>query len=582
MADTLPQTLSKQFSGLSRLPAHRQFGLVLGLAVVAAIAVGVALWGFTPRYTVLLSGASADDAAAAVEALDRREIPHRLDEHSGALTVPANRVHEARLALATDGLPRAHGVGFELLDEQRGFVASEALESARYQRALEGEIARSVETLDSIDSARVHLALPRQSVFLRDRVKPSASVLVNLHAGRSLDDAQIAGIVNLVASSVTGLETERVTVVDQRGRLLSRSDEQGGGASPSRQLDYTRRIEDAYRRRVEDILAPLVGRDGMRVQVTAEVDFTEVESTLETYDPSKPALRSEQVSEESAPGGLVGGVPGSLTNQPPAGATIAAAAGGAAAFGGGGAGATPAGVPLAGAQVAGGTSGAVGIASGAEAVDSSTSSGAGSAALPMSRSRHSTRNFELDHKIDHVRQAPATLRRLSVAVVVDDKDAVDAEGAHARTPRGAEEMEHLTALVREAVGFDEARGDRINVINASFREMEAVPPLPAAPLWQQPWARELARYGIAALGFALLVLLVLRPVLKSLASVPGSAEPAAGLPAPLAPGLPVPAAAGNDQAALTEQALGRARRMATEDPRVAAQVVRQWINGDGK
>jgi flagellar M-ring protein FliF len=592
MADTLPQTLSKQFSGLSRLPAHRQFGLVLGLAVVAAVAVGVALWGFTPRYTVLLSGASSDDAAAAVEALDRREIPHRLDERGGALMVPAARVHEARLALATEGLPRAHGVGFELLDEQRGFVASEALESARYQRALEGEIARSIETLDSIESARVHLALPRQSVFLRDRVKPSASVLVNLHPGRSLDDAQIAGIVNLVASSVTGLETERVTVVDQRGRLLSRSDETGGGASPSRQLDYTRRIEDAYRQRVEDILAPLVGRDGMRVQVTAEVDFTEVESTLESYDPNKSALRSEQVSEESSPGGLVGGVPGSLTNQPPGGATVAAVGAIPGAAAGIGAAALDAAL---GARAGGGANGAgaaAGLAAANDAAGAETAPDAASTSLPMSRSRHATRNFELDRKIDHVRQAPATLSRLSVAVVVDDKDTVDAEGAHARAPRGAEEMEHMTALVREAVGFDEARGDRVNVINASFREMEAAAPLPEEPLWQQPWVRELARYGIAALGFMLLVLLVLRPVLKSLAHVPGPAQAAsaaaasaaaAGLPAPLAPGLPVPPAAlGNDSAALTEQALGRARRVATEDPRVAAQVVRQWIHGDGK
>ena len=548
MAGTLPQTLTKQFAGLSELPAHRQFGLIVGLAVVAALAVSLLLWGMRPTYQVLLPGLAERDAAQAITVLDRHNIAWRLDNGRGALMVPANRIAEARLQLATEGLPRTEGVGFELLDKETGLGTSRMVETARYQRALEGEITRSVVTLQGVESARVHLALPRQSVFLRDRAKASASVLVNLHPGRQLDDHQIAGIVHLVAASVPELDADQVTVVDQRGRLLSQNGGGDLGSAPGRQLDYTRQVEDAFRQRVEDILRPLLGDSGMRVQVTADVDFTRTESTRETFDPDARVLRSEQTSEEESRGGLGGGVPGALTNQPPAGGAIGARGEGA-------------------------------------MLDEITTD------LPGSRNRRATRNFEVDRTVSHVREAPGSVRRLSVAVVVDHRDGVAEDGARIRVPRDVEEMTYLDALVREAVGFRADRGDRVNVVNASFREIEAAPAeLDAPPLWREPWVHDLARQAFAGLGLLLLILLVLRPALKSLAqsgaaaarrpplAIAGGADGAQGMAAPQAmleggesPAQLLP------QGRTAEEDLARARQLAGEDPRLVAQVVRQWM-----
>ncbi len=556
MSDTLPAALTRQLAGLSRLPAHRQFGLVLGLAAVAAIGIALLLWGLQPRYQTLMHDADGRDVSEAIAVLDRNDIPHRLDRRSGALMVPASLVPRARLNLASSGLPRGQGMGFELLEQDTRLGTSRQLESARFQRALEGELARSIVTLDSVGAARVHLAMPRETVFRRDRARPSASVLVNLRPGRQLDETQVAGIVHLVAASVPELEVEQVTVVDQRGRMLSQVAASSGGAMPAQQLEYTRRIEDAYRQRVEAILAPLVGPDGLRVQITAEVDFTQVESTRETFDSSNPALRSEQIREEDAVGSSNGGVPGSLTNQPPAAATVAAANG-----------------------------------------DQDSVAGEPVAGAPTTRNRSSTRNFELDRTIDHIRHAPATLKRLSVAVVVDHRMVAGEDAAAAtRMPWDAEGLAQLNALVREAVGLDEQRGDRLNVVNASFRDLEVADSLPETPLWQmlrqEPWVADAARYALATLGFLMLIMMVLRPALKSLAQLPPAALPATaaagshaqGLPAPAGAALTRQADASARQAAdaSAEQDLGKARQLATQDPRMVAQVVRQWMNEDGQ
>lgn len=535
MADQPSQILIRQLTGLTRLPGHRQFGLVIGLAVVIALGVTIVLWASSPPYRPLLPDMAEQDVAEAINLLELNDIDYRLDRR-GTLMVRSDRVHEARLSLATEGLPRAQGVGFELLDQGNGLGASQLVENARYQRAIEGELARSIVTLESVERARVHLALPRQSVFVRERVKPSASVIVNLHPGRELDSSQVAGILHMVASSVPELEAERVAIVDQRGRLLTQTGDLGTAAGVSRQLDYTSSVESAYRQRVEDILEPLVGIDGVRVQVTAEVDFTEVESTREIFDSETPVLRSEQVSDEESTGLPTGGVPGTLTNQPPGAGVVVTQAQG--------------------------------------AVD------AESPLVPVNRRSSSTRNFEVDRTIDHVRQAPATLSRLSLAVVVDYREVAGENGERTRVPRDANEMQYLTTLVREAVGLDEARGDRLNVVNASFREFEAPEQPDSLPIWMQPWFQELGRYAAAALGLIVLVFTVLRPVLRSLALVPLPASMQA-LPQPLAAGLPMPQSAGGAPIQEPEQQLNRARQIANEDPRLAAQVMRNWISNDG-
>ncbi len=553
MAESLPQKLGHQVSAFGALPLQRQLGLLASLAMIVAVAVGMVSWGMQPSYQILLPNLGERDKAEAMSALTSSGIANRLDPVSGALMVDAKHVHEARLKLATVGLPHEEGSGFETLNQDTGFGTSRMLENVRLQRALEGELARSVMTLTSVDSARVHLALPARSVFVRERTRPSASVLVNLHPGATLDDVQIAGIVHLVASSVPELEPERVTVVDSRGRLLSGSGgTTAGTAAPSSQLDYTQKIEQSIRDRVRSILAPLVGEDGVRVQVAADVDFTQVESTRESYDDDKPALRSEQVVEERHGGDAVGGVPGSLSNQPPAGATVAAADGTAADL--------------------------KDIAAAAAA--------AGGAPAAVNENRSSTRNYEVDRTISHTRNAPAKLDRLSVAVVVDDRE-VEKDGKQVREPRPPEEIAYLERLVKEAVGFDEARGDRVSLVNASFKQMdETVQPLPEPQLWQQPWVRDLVKQVLAGVGVLALVLLVLRPAMRALSQpVPALAGRGGGRPPAGADQRALVALAGGQEGARDDPRrlddhLQRARSIATEDPRLVAQVMRQWVGND--
>lgn len=545
MAEALPQTVVKPLAAFTALPMQRQIAVLGSIAMAIALVVSLALWGLKPSYQVLLPGLGERDIVEAMSVLDRHGIEHELDSATGALMVPAKKTHEARLHLATEGLPRETTVGFELLDQPTGIGGTSRLaEAARYQRALEGELARSIMTLDSVESARVHLALPRESVFVRERGKPGASVLLNLHPGRTLDDKRVAGIVHLVASSVPDLVPERVTVVDQRGRLLSGPGEDGALVT-TRRLEYTREIEDALRRRVHDILSPLVGEERVRAQVTAEIDFTEVESTHEAYDPERTVLRSEQVSEEQQSGPGAAGIPGALTNQPPDGAVVAGA-----------------------------ESAAVGAA------------GQGPAG---STSRSSTRNYEVDRRISHIRETPGAIKRLSVAVVVDDRQTTNENGEPVAVPRTDEEMAHFTALVREAVGFDAERGDRVNVVNASFRAIEspAAAPLAERPLWQEPWVQELARQALAGLGLLLVILLVLRPALKPLLRPQLPHAPAAALGPPA---LAVVDDTDDDDAdpkagegpRTLEGRLEQARLLTREDPRLVAQVVRRWIQDDEK
>ncbi len=377
--------------GFMRLPAQRQVGLLLSLAMVLAALGAAFTYATRPAMVPVLAGLSERDTADAMDALSRNGFKFKLDTSSGRLLVPASSLHEARIRLATEGLPRASTSGFENLGKESGFGTSRMVENARYHHALEGELARSIMALHGVESARVHLALPRPTVFVRDRATPTASVLVNLHPGRTLDDAQVAGIVHLVASSVPDLDTERVTIVDQRGRLLTVPQGQGGAGLTGRDLDYVQRLEESYIRRITELLAPVLGAEGFRAQVAADVDFTRVESTRESYDPEGSVLRSEQFFEDLSrtPNGPMG-VPGALSNQPPAGGVAVA--------------------------------GAAGIAA------PDVAETAGAETPPQNTSRRSTRNFEIDRTVSHTKQAPASLRRLSVAVVVDHKATAGEEG----------------------------------------------------------------------------------------------------------------------------------------------------------
>lgn len=547
MAKSQPQSFTTQLMSFGALPLQRQLGLLIGVGLVVALGITLASWGMRPTFQVLAPGMSERDKAEAIGLLTRAGIPNQLDAGSGALMVPVSKIHEARLQLATGGLPHEQGVGFELLDKDGGIGTSRMVENTRYQRALEGELARSVMTLNNVESARVHLALPRQSAFVRDRIRPSASVLVNLRPGRAIDDVQVGAIVHLVASSVPELEPERVTVVDQRGRLLSQPEDAIDGG-PGPQLDYTHRVEESIRKRVQDILSPLVGESGMRVQVTAQVDLNQVESTRESYDGGNRALRSEQISEDASQSALAGGVPGALSNQPPGAATVAA--------------------PVPPPQKS---------ANGAAPVDAAATSIAADEP-PQNRSSQATRNYEVDRTIEHTRQAPGTLTRLSVAVVVDDRETIDEKGVRTRAPRDTAELEHLTALVREAVGYNAERGDSVNLVNASFVVQDAIAAAEPTPIWEEGWFRDLVKQGLAALGVLLLVLLVLRPALTRLAANPGfvTSSPMAGGSGLANDSVAIGGRTGGNSA----ERLQHARSLAQEDPRLVAHVVKQWMDKD--
>jgi flagellar M-ring protein FliF len=462
------------------------------------------------------------------------------------------------MQLAGQGLPNGDGLGFEMLQQDSGFGTSQLIESARYHHALEGELARTIATIAGVQSARVHLALPQQSVFVRKRKKPSASVALKLYSGRTLGQGQIDSIVHLIASSVPEMEPDKVTVVDQKGRLLSTQRASHELQLSANQFEYTRKVEEHFRTRIEDLLAPIVGADRVRAQVTADVDFTVTEQTQEQFNPDQPALRSEQLNEQASRSSAVQGVPGALTNQPPAAA-----------------------------------------AAPEQAQDGRADpAGAG----PVNSSKQATRNYELDRLVSHTRLAPASLRRLSVAVVVDDNLLPGAEeGTLVRRERTPEEIERITQLVREAIGFSAQRGDSVKVLNSRFLAPDEVAPLPAPPLWEQAWFWDLLKQLGGVLIALLVIFGVLRPTMKRLTQ-PHAGELTGlaaedGVRGEMAPGSARNAGEGGVTAggmmldkngepvklpgpAGYENVLQALRDYVDEDPKRVAQLVKTWIAED--
>ena len=535
-------------------PVMRQLGVMLGIALSVAIGVAVVLWSQGESYAPLFANLDPKDATEVTQALQAAQVEYRVDETTGAILVPADALHRIRMQLAAQGLPRDGGMGFEILQKDPGLGVSRALEAARFQRAMEGELARSIEALGPVGHARVHLAIPKQSVFVRRRKAPSASVVLELRPGRVLEAGQVDAITHLVASSVPELAPSKVTLVDQKGRLLSGQDRTRGIGLSSAQFDYTRRLEDHYRRRVIDILVPLLGEDAVRAEVTADLDFTQVETTQEEYKPDKPALRSEQTAVEESRLDPVQGVPGALSNQPPAAGSAPEKA------------------------VAG-------------------KDGAEPASKPVNISKRATRNYELDRVLSHTRTPTGRLQRLSVAVVVDDRIEAGPDGRATRVPRSPEELNRIEELVRQAVGYDPRRNDQIRVVNAAFHDLGPVEALPEPALWDQPWFWSLVRQAGGVLVVLILIFTVIRPALKRLTQPPSDsqvlvtaegpgavAEEEEGLEGELSP---------EQQAALGleekfqlpgpksyEQTLEAARQLVREDPKRVAQVVRRWIEED--
>ena len=525
---------------LGLIPSKQKLGLMVALAAITALVVAGWLWGQSPDYRVLYANLSDRDGGAVIASLQQMNVPFKFTEGGGALLVPANQVHEMRLRLAGQGLPKGGLVGFELMESQK-FGTSQFQEQVNYQRALEGELARSIQSLSAVNGARVHLAFSKPSVFVREQQKPSASVLLSLHPGRNLDPGQVSAIVHLVSSSIPDLPVKNVTVIDQNGSLLTSSDASTVGLDPG-QLRYRRDVEQGFSKRIEAILAPIAGSNNVLAQVTADIDFTMTENLAEIFTPNpaaSAAVRSQQTTEASNAGAGAGGasgVPGALSNQPGASANapIVAASG------------------------------------------SAASHSAAGAAAPANTRRDSTVNYEVDKTIRHTRQSVGGIKRLSVAVLVNHRKLVDEEGKTTTKPMSPEEMEQINALVKEVMGFSKERGDSLNVTNSAF-SVAAAEPVVEVPLWKQPatlaMAKDIGRYVLIAGLLVYLVFGILRPLLSNL-NVPDPQEMRqAAIDNDAAPAAPRPEAQSGN--------LDAVKQLARNEPQLVASVVKEWVNKDG-
>lgn len=527
--------------GFGSLPIVRQIGLMIGLAASVALGVAVVLWSQDEEYRPLTGAVSARQTNEVAEVLGASGIPHRLDPASGMLLVPAERIHEARMKMAGANIVDGSQMGFELLDQEQGFGVSQFMEVARYRRSLEGELARSIASLNAVHNARVHLAIPKRTAFVRDQRKATASVTLALAPGATLDGDQVQAVMNLVAGAVPELSPEDVAVVDQRGSLLSRKDEDPSLERTERQLAYIQRLEASLQEKVTNILTTVAGPDRFRAEVHADVDFTTVEETEESYDPEQSVLRSEQSLEEVRSGGnLAAGIPGALTNQPP------------------GAGVAPE------------------TAEQGEPVP-------GAPARPKQTRVQSTRNFEVDRTISHTRHQVGQVARLTVSVVLDDSrpgaQAGDAAGGgEAAQPAWSDaELERVSALVRSAVGFREERGDRVTVVSTPFA-VDEVPTVEAPPFWMEPWFLELMKQVLGAIVVLLIVVVLLRPLFRNLSdageSIQNHRNMALQAQATAAGGGVVAGQLGSDRK------LESVRSLVHEQPETVARVVKQWTQGN--
>ncbi len=545
--------------------------LLIGIAMAVAAGVTVVLWSRGPTYSLLYANLGAEDQAQITQALDAAQIPYRMAPGSSTIEVPSERLNDARLKLAGQGLPQGGG-GFAMMDKDPGFGVSQFMENARYQHALEAELARTIAALRPVEGARVHLAVPRQTAFVRDRKGASASVFLQLKQGRRLEQEQIQAIVNLVASSIPDLDANQVTVVDQQGRLLSSPEGHDQFAIREQQYDMIHRLEDDYAQRIEALLAPLVGPGRVRAQVVAQMDMTTSEEAHEQYRPDSQIVRSEQSSEQiSKDGSGVQGVPGALTNQPPA-AGVAQ---------------PPANATAAQAKPNSPAAPAPAGAAAAAAAATSPVAGSAGAASTDSSSRSTTRNYEIDRTLAYSRQPAGRLRRLTVAVLIDNVRSVGKDGKVTETPLSSEQLERVNQLVKDAVGFDESRGDNLNVVNASFTQETpaanaAGGELEKAKIWESPFARDLAKIVAGLVVLLVLVLAVLKPLVKTLLEpVRGTPQMSARVVAETVPATQAtPLAAAQSAEAAHEQQIVQARGLVNQDPKRVAQVVRGWVAND--
>ena len=533
---------------IQAMPLRSKLSALIGVAALAGIVFAMTAWKSHGDYKVLYANLADKDGGAVIAQLSQMNVPYRMSEGGSAILVPAAQVHDLRLKLATAGLPKGAVSGFELMDSAR-FGQTQFQERLTFQRGLEGELTRSIGSLAAVQAARVHLALPNQNGFFREQQKPSASVLLTLHPGRALDRAQVAGIVHLVSSSVPEMSPKAVSILDQSGSLLTGGESAPGAGLDAQQLQYVNQIEAGYTKRILELVEPIVGHDNLRASVTADVDFSQTEATSEEFKPNQGAdasvsIRSQQTTEQGGAGGgaLASGVPGAASNQPPIAATAPL---------------TGASQPLQGAP-------------------SGVAAGSGGR-------REAVTNYEVDKTVRVTKSATGNVKRLNAAVVVNNRSVTDAKGKTTQVPLGADEIEKISALVRESIGFNKDRGDSVKVINAPFRiEPSSSTATRETPFWKSPEVIDLIRAAALPLGLALVAVLVffglVRPAVKSTFS----ARPAQ----PGRPGSRIDAVVDDEPAYPPQLAapsylrqIEGAKALAKDNPAAVAGIVRGWVGG---
>ncbi|MCE4554858.1 flagellar basal-body MS-ring/collar protein FliF [Pelomonas cellulosilytica] len=532
---------------LNGLPLRSKLTMGAGLLALAGAVLAITLWSSQGDYRPLFSGLADKDGGAVIGQLSAMNVPYK-HEAGGTILVPAGQVYELRMKLAAQGLPKGgngNAVGFELMDKS-SIGQTQFAERLNFQRGLEGELARTIAAMSDVADARVHLAIPQQNGFFREQQKPSASVFLTLRGGRALDRNQIAGIVHLVSNAVPELSTKAVSVLDQTGALISQAGADAATGLDSQQLQYKQQVEAGFNKRIFELLEPVVGRDNLRATVTADVDFSQTEATAEEYRPNQgantqAAVRSNQTSESTnANATPPTGVPGAATNQPP----------------------VPATAPI----------------NGASAPLQPTQGGAGT----NSSRREQVTNYELDKTVRVTRGAVGNVKRLNAAIVVNHRTVTDSKGKTTQQPVPAEEIERLTDLVKEAMGFNAERGDSVKVVSAPFVGDKTEPG--DLPIWKQPWLLDLARSAIVPLAFVAIALIavfgMIRPAIKAAAPLPPEEKPETVDEIvddtellPTANGMP------KLEAPLHNEKLDRARALARENPVAVANIVRDWMAG---
>lgn len=542
-AVSTPNTF-EQITSLSQLHIVRQLTFMIILAAAIALGTAVVMWSREPDYSTLYVSMSPQDTAEITSVLEQSGVAYKINSLNGVISVPGSELERVRLQLASQGLPRSTSLGYEILSQDQSLNTSNFMEQARFNHALEEELVHTIRFIRSVRDARVHLSIPQQTSFLRSSKKPSASVMLNLMDGQVPGSTQLAGIVHLVASSVAGLDPENVSIIDQNGNLLSQKGESDYEQS-AEHLRIIRNIEQDYTDKIIDILSPVVGLDNVRAQVSADIDFTSIETTEESFNPNTIAVRSEQIQEESSQANNQAG-PGALSATPP-------------------------------------------NANPANAEQTQGESG---------QSRiNTTRNYEVDHSVSHTRMVPGTISRLSVAVLVDlaatTTGAVEGDPADAAAVPGAaedERIQRLTQLVRDSIGFNAARGDSVNIINERFSPIEEIEFDTASPIWEEAWVQSLAKQGLASVVVLLLIFFVLRPAMKMSVSNQSSLPNRSALPrgaAAKSGELMSPQDNGEAQAQVEnlpvseyDQNLQLAQDLVANEPMRAARMIKEWVASD--